>query len=42
MNKLNNKGWGLAQMLIMSGAILIALLVAACLIYYLYASLGLT
>lgn len=40
MKKLDNKGWGLSTLLILSAAILIALLVAAYLIYSLYASLG--
>ncbi len=36
----NNKGWGLAEMLILSAAILIALIIAAYLIYQLYNSFG--
>ena len=39
--KLDNKGWGLAEMLVLSGAILIALIVAAYLIYKFYNSMGL-
>ena len=38
MKKLNNGGWGLAEMLILSAILLIALLVAAYLIYVLYSS----
>lgn len=41
MKKLDNKGWGLATMLILSSLLLIALLVAAYLIYILYSSFGL-
>lgn len=40
MKRLNKKGWGLAEMLILSGALLLALLVAAYLIYVLYSTLG--
>ena len=39
--KLDNKGWGLVEMLVLSGVILIALLVAAFLIYQFYNSMGL-
>ncbi len=38
MKKLNNKGWGLAEMLILSGSLLLALLVAIYFIYQLYNS----
>ena len=38
MKNLNNKGWGLIEMLILSAILLIALLVAAYLIYILYNS----
>lgn len=38
MHKLNNKGWGLVEMLLFSAALLIALLIAAYLIYMLYSS----
>ena len=38
MNKLNNGGWGLVEMLILSGILLIALLVAVYFIYVLYNS----
>ncbi len=38
MKKLNNGGWGLVEMLLLSAALLIALLVAAYLIYVLYNS----
>lgn len=38
--KLNNKGWGLAEMLFFSACLLIALFVSAYLIYTLYESLG--
>lgn len=38
--KLNNKGWGTAQMLLFSAGILIALLVAIFFLYQLYNSLG--
>ena len=34
----DNKGWGLAEMLILSGILLLALLLAAYLIYKLYSS----
>lgn len=38
-NKLkDNRGWGLAEMLILSGILLLALLLAAYLIYKLYSS----
>ncbi len=40
MKKLNNRGWGLVEMLLLSGALLIALLVAIYFIYKLYSSLG--
>ena len=40
MHKLNNKGWSLTEMLVLSAIILIALLFATYLIYRLYASLG--
>jgi hypothetical protein len=40
MKKLNNGGWGLTEMLILSGVILLVLLVAVYFIYKLYASLG--
>ncbi len=33
---MNNKGWGLAEMLILSSILLIALLIAAYFIYVLY------
>lgn len=38
MKKLNNGGWGLVEMLLLSVALLIALLVAAYFIYVLYNS----
>ena len=38
MKKLNNGGWALVEMLLLSAALLIALLVAAYLIYALYNS----
>ena len=38
--ELNNRGWGLVEMLLLSGALLIALLVAIYFIYKLYSSLG--
>lgn len=38
--RLNNHGWGLGEMLFFCAAILIALLVAAYLIYLLYQQLG--
>ena len=38
MKKLNNGGWGLVEMLILSGILLIALLVAVYFIYVLYNS----
>ncbi len=38
--KLNNHGWGMAEMLFFCAAILIALLIAAFLIYSLYNQLG--
>ncbi len=38
--KLNNHGWGLAEMLFFCAIILIALLVAAFLIYSFYKQLG--
>lgn len=38
MKKLNNGGWGLVEMLLLSAALLIALLVAAYFIYVLYNS----
>jgi len=41
MKKLNNKGWGLGEMLVLSGILLIALLVAAYFIYRLYKELAL-
>ena len=41
MRKLNNKGWGFVQMVILSSCIIGALLVAAYLIYLLYSSFGL-
>lgn len=37
--KLNNKGWGTVEMLLLSGGLLIALLVAVFFIYKLYSSL---
>ena len=37
--KLNNKGWGTVEMLLLSGGLLIALLVAIFFIYKLYSSL---
>ncbi len=38
-NKLkDNKGWGLAEMLVLSGILLLALLFAAYMIYKLYSS----
>lgn len=40
--KLNNHGWGLVQMLCFCAAILIALLIAAYLIYMFYQQLGLS
>ena len=42
MRKLNNKGWGLVEMLVLSACIIVALLIAAYLIYVLYSSLGLS
>lgn len=41
MRKLNNGGWGLTEMLIYCAILLIALFIAAYLIYKLYQSLGL-
>ena len=41
MKKLNNNGWGLTEMLVFCAILLIALFVAAYLIYRLYQSLGL-
>ena len=41
MRKLNNSGWGLTEMLIYCAILLIALFIAAYLIYKLYQSLGL-
>ena len=41
MKKLNNKGWGLTEMLVISGAILLFLIIAAVMIYRFYSSLGL-
>ena len=41
LSKLNNRGWGMAEMLFFCAAILIALLVAAYLIYLFYQQLGL-
>ncbi len=41
MKKLNNNGWGLTEMLVLCAILLIALFVAAYLIYRLYQSLGL-
>ena len=41
MKKLDNKGWGLTEMLIISGIILVILLIAAVMIYRFYSSLGL-
>lgn len=38
MRKLNNGGWGLTEMLILSGIILFILLFAAYMIYMLYQS----
>lgn len=38
--KLNNRGWGLAEMLFFCAIILIALLIAAFLIYSFYKQLG--
>ena len=38
MKKLNNGGWGLVEMLVLSGILLIALLVAVYFIYVLYSS----
>lgn len=38
--KLNNRGWGLVEMLFFCALILIALLIAAFLIYSLYKQLG--
>lgn len=38
MKKLNNKGWGLFEMLFLSCCILIALLIATYFIYILYNS----
>lgn len=40
MRKLDNKGWSLTEMLVLSAIIIIALIFAAFLIYRLYASLG--
>lgn len=37
--KLNKKGWGTVEMLLLSGGLLIALLVAVFFIYKLYSSL---
>ena len=41
MRKLNNSGWRLTEMLIFCAILLIALFIAAYLIYKLYQSLGL-
>ncbi len=38
--KLNNKGWGTLEMLLLSGGLLIALLIAVFFIYKLYGSIG--
>ena len=38
MKKLNNGGWGLVEMLVLSGILLVALLVAVYFIYVLYSS----
>ena len=40
MKKLNNKGWGLTEMLIISTVILITLIIAAVMIYRFYSSMG--
>ena len=40
MKKMNNGGWGLAEMMILSGIIIIALLIATYFIYRLYSALG--
>ena len=40
MKKLNNKGWGLTEMLIISAVILIILIIAAIMIYRFYSSMG--
>lgn len=40
MRKLNNSGWGLTEMLIYCAILLIALFIAAILIYNLYKNLG--
>ncbi len=41
LKKLNNRGWGMAEMIFFCAVILIALLIAAYLIYMLYQQLGL-
>lgn len=41
MKKLNNNGWGLTEMLVFCAILLIALFIAAYLIYKLYQSLEL-
>ncbi len=38
MKKLNNRGWGLVEMLLLCAALLVALLVAIYFIYVLYES----
>lgn len=40
--KLNNRGWSMTEMLLFCAAILIALLIAAFLIYSLYKQLGIS
>ncbi len=41
MKKLDNKGWGLAEMIVFSGFILITLLIVTIMIYNFYKSYGL-
>ena len=41
MKKLDNKGWGLTEMLIISGIILVILLIAAVMIYRFYSTMDL-
>ena len=41
MKRLNNKGWGLIEMLIISAVILLILIIAAVMIYRFYSSMEL-